>query len=132
MFTSIMSKKLLISIVDDNHCFRKALEALMISMGYNVAAFESAEDYLVSDCVAQTSCLISDWQMPGMSGADLQDRLIAEGHRIPVIFVTAGCTEMVRTRMLNAGALTVLPKPFDVRVLIEYLNKAPGAPDRSS
>jgi FixJ family two-component response regulator len=70
--------------------------------------------------------------MPGMSGADLQDRLIAEGHRIPVIFVTAACTETVRTRMLNAGALTVLPKPFDVRVLIEYLNKALGAPDRSS
>jgi FixJ family two-component response regulator len=83
MFTSIMSKKLLISIVDDNHCFRKALEALMISMGYNIAAFESAEDYLVSDCVAQTSCLISDWQMPGMSGADLQDRLIGEGRGCP-------------------------------------------------
>ena len=76
-----MPKKILISIVDDNQCFREALEALMVSMGYNVALFDCAEDYLVSGFVAQTSCLISDWQMPGMSGADLQDRLVAEGHR---------------------------------------------------
>jgi FixJ family two-component response regulator len=127
-----MPKKLLISIVDDNQCFREALEALMVSMGYNVALFDCAEDYLVSGLVAQTSCLISDWQMPGISGADLQDRLVAEGHRIPVIFVTAACTETERTRMLNGGAVSVLPKPFDVSVLIECLNKAFSAPDRSS
>jgi FixJ family two-component response regulator len=127
-----MPKKPLISIVDDNQCFRTALEALMISMGYNVAAFDCAEDYLASDFVAQTSCLISDWQMPGMSGADLQDRLVAEGHRIPVIFVTAACTETERTNVLNAGALAVLPKPFDVRALIKCLNRALGAPDRRS
>jgi FixJ family two-component response regulator len=126
-----MSKKFLISIVDDNQCFREALEALVISMDYEVAAFDSAEDYLLSDCVARTSCLISDWQMPGMSGSDLQDRLIVEGHRIPVIFVTADCPESERIRMLNAGALGVLPKPFDTRALIEYLNKVFGVLDRS-
>ena len=119
-----MSKKILICIVDDNQCFREALEALLISLGYAVAAFESAEDYLVSDCVAQTSCLISDWQMPGMSGTDLQDRLIAEDHRVPVIFVTAACAENERIRMLNAGALGVLPKPFDTKALIECRNQA--------
>jgi len=119
-----MSKKVLISIVDDNQCFREALEALMISMGYDVAAFDSAEDYLVSECVARTSCLISDWRMPGMSGADLQDRLIAEGHHIPVIFVTAAYAESERVRMLSAGALGVLPKPFDTGALIECLNQA--------
>jgi FixJ family two-component response regulator len=127
-----MSKKLLISIVDDNQCFREALEALMISMGYEVAAFDCAEDYLVSDCVAQTSCLISDWQMPGMSGTDLQDRLIAGGYHIPVIFVTAACTERERMRMFNAGALGVLPKPFDIGALIDCLNKAFGALDSRS
>jgi FixJ family two-component response regulator len=127
-----MSKKILISIVDDNQCFRAALEALMISMGYEVAAFSSAEDYLVSACMARTSCLISDWQMPGMSGTDLQDRLIAEGHRIPVIFVTAACPERERIRMLNAGALGVLPKPFDIRALTECFNKVFGALDHSS
>jgi FixJ family two-component response regulator len=121
-----MLKKLLISIVDDNQCFREALEALIISMGYDVAAFQCAEDYLASDFVARTACLISDWRMPGMSGADLQDRLVANGHPIPVIFVTAICPETERTRMLKAGALSVLPKPFDAKVLIECLNKALG------
>jgi FixJ family two-component response regulator len=119
-----MSKKVLISIVDDNQCFREALEALMMSMDYEVSAFGSAEDYLASDCVARTSCLIIDWQMPGMSGTDLHDRLIAEGYRIPVIFVTAACVESQWSRMLNAGALGVLPKPFDTRALIECLNQA--------
>jgi FixJ family two-component response regulator len=119
-----MSKKVLISIVDDHQCFREALEALMMSMGYEVAGFGSAEDYLASDCVARTSCLISDWQMPGMSGTDLHERLIAEGYRIPVIFVTAACFESQGSRMLNAGALGVLPKPFDTKALIEHLNKA--------
>jgi FixJ family two-component response regulator len=128
-----MSKKVLICIVDDNQCFREALEALMISMGYEVAAFDSAEDYLVSDCVVRTSCLISDLQMPGMSGTDLHDRLIAEGHRIPVIFVTADCAESERSRMLNAGALGVLPKPFDTRALIECLDRTSfGGLDHSS
>src|ERR1700745_1294913 len=117
-----MSKKLLISIVDDNQCFREALEALIVSMGYAVAAFHCAEDYLASDFAARTACLISDWRMPGMSGADLQDRLVANGHRIPVIFVTAICPETEWTRMLKAGALSVLPKPFDAKVLIECLN----------
>ncbi|MGA7229431.1 MAG: response regulator [Xanthobacteraceae bacterium] len=112
-----MPKKLLISVVDDNQCFREALEALMVSMGYNVALFDCAEDYLVSGFVAQTSCLISDWQMPGMSGADLQDRLVAEGHRIPVIFVTAACTETadphVECRSAECFTQAVRRKRFD-------------------
>jgi FixJ family two-component response regulator len=70
--------------------------------------------------------------MPGMSGTDLQNRLIAEGHRIPVIFVTAACAERERIRMLNAGALGVLPKPFETSALIECLNQAFGALDHSS
>lgn len=119
-----MPKNVLICIVDDNQCFREALEALILSIGYEVATFESAEDYLFSDCVARTSCLISDWQMPGMSGADLQDRLIGDGQRIPIIFVTAACVESERMRMLNAGALGVLPKPFDAVALIDCLNQA--------
>lgn len=126
-----MSKKVLICIVDDNQCFREALEALMLSIGYEVATFEAAEDYLVSDCVSRTSCLISDWQMPGISGTGLQDRLIAEGHCIPVIFVTAGCAESERRRMLNAGALGVLPKPFDTKALIECLNQALSPSDHN-
>jgi FixJ family two-component response regulator len=121
-----MSQKLLICIVDDNRCFRDALEALIISMDYNVATFASAEDYLNSDVVVRTSCLISDWQMPGMNGGDLQDRLMANGHRIPTIFVTAVCPEKERARLLKAGALGVLEKPFDVNALIACLHKAVG------
>ncbi len=122
-----MLRKVLISIVDDSQCFREALETLMISMGYDVVGFDCAEEYLASDFVAQTSCLISDWQMHGMSGSDLQDQLLAKGYCIPVIFVTAGCTETERARMLSGGALNVLPKPFDETVLVKCLNKALGA-----
>jgi FixJ family two-component response regulator len=95
-------------------------------MDYNVAAFASAEDYLNSDLVVRTSCLISDWQMPGMNGGDLQDRLIAGGHLIPIIFITAVCPEKERVRLLKAGALGVLEKPFDVATLIEFLREAFG------
>lgn len=119
-----MSQKLLICIVDDNRCFRDALEALIASMGYDVAGFASAEDYLTSDLIVQTSCLISDWQMPGVNGAELQDRLVADGHRIPTIFVTAVCTEKERARLLKAGAISVLDKPFDVNALMECFRKA--------
>jgi FixJ family two-component response regulator len=125
-----MSQKSLICIVDDNEGFRDALEALIISMGYDAAAFASAEEYLDSGLVAQTSCLISDWQMPGMNGADLQERLIAGGHHIPTIFVTAVCPEKERTRLLKAGALSVLEKPFDVNALIACLHQACGADGR--
>ncbi|HXW49715.1 MAG TPA: response regulator [Xanthobacteraceae bacterium] len=126
----VMSQKTLICIVDDNQCFRDALEALIISMGYDVAAFGSAEDYLSSALVTQTSCLISDWQMPGMNGAELQDRLITGGHHIPIIFVTAVCTETERARVLKAGAISVLDKPFEVGALIACLHKAFGSVGR--
>lgn len=119
-----MSQKRLICIVDDNQCFRDALEALVVSMDYEVAAFASAEDYLSSDLVVLTSCLISDWQMPGMNGDELQDRLTDGGHRIPTIFLTAVCPEKERARLLKAGALGVLEKPFDVDAFIECLHRA--------
>jgi FixJ family two-component response regulator len=122
--TKIMSQKLLICIVDDNRCFREALEALVVSLGYDVATFASAEGYLNSDLIVSTSCLISDWQMPGMNGGDLQDRLIGNGHRIPIVFVTAVCPEKERARLIKAGAIGVLEKPFDVNALIECLNNA--------
>jgi FixJ family two-component response regulator len=120
--TKIMSQKLLICIVDDNRCFREALEALVDSLDYDVATFASAEGYLNSDLIVSTSCLISDWQMPGMNGADLQDRLIGSGHRIPIVFVTAVCPEKERARLIKAGAIGVLEKLFDVNALIECLD----------
>jgi hypothetical protein len=89
-----MTKKCLISVVDDDQCVREGLEHLIHSMDcYRVASFASAEEYLQSDLVPYTSYLISDYQMPGMTGADLQNRLIAAGYRIPIIFLSANCSE---------------------------------------
>ena len=114
----------LITIVDDNESVREATKALVRSLGYNVATFASAEEYLQSDCVDNSSCLITDLQMPGMSGADLQDRLIADGCDTPVIFMTAFSEEKIRTRVMSAGAVGFLSKPFSEEGLIECLDKA--------
>jgi FixJ family two-component response regulator len=93
-------------------------------MGYAAETFASAEEYLRSNRVADTACLISDIQMPGMNGADLQDRLIGEGHRTPIIFVTAFAEEGIRARVLKAGACGFLTKPFSDKSLIECLDQA--------
>jgi FixJ family two-component response regulator len=113
-----------ISIVDDNESVREATKGLIRSLGYNAEAFASAEEYLRSDCVSESACLITDLHMPGMSGTDLQDRLIADGRRVPMIFMTAYFEEKVRARVLDAGAVAFLRKPFDDEALIECLNKA--------
>jgi FixJ family two-component response regulator len=119
-----MTKKCLISVVDDDQCVREGLEHLIHSMDcYEVASFASADEYLQSDVVPHTSCLISDYQMPGMTGADLQNRLIADGYRILTIFLTANCNEENRNRVLNGGALCVLDKPFDEELLFEWLKR---------
>ncbi|MFO1108056.1 MAG: response regulator [Bradyrhizobium sp.] len=114
----------LISIVDDDGLVRESTRGLIRSMGYAAEAFASAEEYLQSASIADTACLISDIQMPGMNGADLQDRLIAEGRRTPIIFVTAYPDENIRARVLKAGALGFLTKPFSDASLIECLDKA--------
>jgi FixJ family two-component response regulator len=119
-----MLKALVISIIDDDESVREATKSLIRSLGYHAVSFASAEDYLRSDCGSDSSCLITDLNMPGMSGADLQDRLIADGRRVPMIFITAYADEKVRVRVLHAGAFGFLSKPFDDEQLIECLNKA--------
>ena len=111
-----------ISIIDDDESVREATRSLVRSLGYSARVYASAEEYLQSD--RDSSCLITDLHMPGMSGADLQDRLIADGHRIPIIFMTAYSEEKVRARVLDAGAFGFLRKPFDDEHLIECLDKA--------
>jgi FixJ family two-component response regulator len=119
-----MTKIFLVSVVDDDQCVREGLERLIRSIDcYGVASFPSAKEYLQSDVVAHTSCLISDYQMPGMTGADLQRRLIADGYRIPIIFLSANCSEEDRNRLLNDGALCVLDKPLDEEVLFKWLKR---------
>jgi FixJ family two-component response regulator len=114
----------MISIVDDDKAVREATSALVRSLGYAVAMFASAEDFLESDRVDDTSCLITDVQMPGLSGVELQSRLIADGRHMPIIGVTAYPEESIRTRMLRAGAIGFLSKPFNDECLIDCLTAA--------
>ena len=108
-----------ISIIDDDPIVREAIADLVQSLGYEAATFESAEQFLASGAVAETSCLITDLQMPGQSGLELQKQLLAEGHRTPVIFVTAFPEEKFRNRAMTAGAVAFLSKPFRDDTLIE-------------
>ena len=119
-----MAKPTVISIIDDDASVREATARLVRSLGYKTAMFSSAEEYLQSAHLHDSACLITDLHMPGMSGADLQDRLIADGRQIPMIFVTAYYEEKVRDRVLDAGAYGFLRKPFNDESLIECLDKA--------
>ena len=113
-----------ISIIDDDEFVRDAVKNLIRSLGYTAVAYASAEDYLRSNEHQTSSCLITDIQMPGMSGADLQAQLIAEGNLTPVIVMTAFDDEKVCARVLKAGARGYLKKPFDEKFLVQCLEKA--------
>ena len=115
-----------ISIVDDDESVRKATESLVRSLGYAAATFSSAGDYLRSDSIGQSSCLITDLRMPKMSGAELQQRLIADGNDTPIIFMSADSDDNTRSRVLNAGAVGFLRKPIDAEILVDCLDKALG------
>jgi FixJ family two-component response regulator len=114
----------MIAIVDDDRSVREAAKKLIGSLGYATATFASAEEFLESGHLRDTACLITDVQMPGMSGVDLHDHLTANGHSTPVIFVTAYPEKSVRARVLDAGAFGFLSKPFSEESLIECLDRA--------
>ena len=114
----------MIAIIDDDEAVRVATERLLRALGYNAATFASADEFLDSDDVHDTSCLITDVQMPGLSGLDMQDRLIARGHSIPIIFITGFPDENVRIRAMKAGALAFLSKPVSQDHLIDHLETA--------
>jgi FixJ family two-component response regulator len=117
----------IIAIVDDDDSFRHATMSFIRSLGYAVAEFASAEAFLKSDRLAEADCLISDVQMPGMNGVELQGRLIAQGYHLPIIFMTAFPEIRARTKALAAGAIGFLAKPFNDEMLITCLSKALGA-----
>jgi FixJ family two-component response regulator len=100
-----------ISIVDDDASIREALMSLMRSARFNVDAFGSAEEFLASEHLNSTSCLILDVTLPGMSGFELQNRLNIERRPIPIIFITAHADEVSRQRALKGGAIDFLGKP---------------------
>jgi FixJ family two-component response regulator len=120
----VMAKRPLVSVVDDSESVRESLPDLLIELGYSVRAFSSAEEFLASDCVGETRCLILDIVMPGMSGPDLQQALKVGGKTIPIVFITAQADEAVRQRLLEQGAVECLFKPFSDTALFEALNAA--------
>lgn len=114
----------MISIVDDDVWARSGLADLILSLGYEVRAFESAEDFIQSDSIADTACLITDLNMPGLSGLDLQSHLRQQGHRTPVIFVTAFPSDKHREQALADGAAGFLTKPYDEKSLVACIARA--------
>ena len=119
-----MGKCSLVSIVDDDESVRESLPDLLREFGFAVQAFSSAEEFLASDCVAQTRCLILDIAMPGMSGPDLQRELGLRRQNIPIVFITAHENEIVRPHLLEQGAVECLLKPFSDTALFEAINTA--------
>jgi FixJ family two-component response regulator len=113
-----------ITIVDDDCAVCDAIACFVRSLGYDTVTFSSAEEFLHSGRAATTDCVISDMHMPGLKGDELQARLIADGLRTPIIFVTAYPDEKLERRVLHAGAIAYMNKPFDCERLAACLDAA--------
>ena len=119
-----MTKKQLVSVVEDDRFFRESMRRLMRSLGYTVEAFASAADFLASPRLAETACLIADVQMPAMTGVELYRHLIDAGRTIPTILVTGYPNEVDRVGALNDGVVCYLRKPVDEQHLKRCLRAA--------
>jgi FixJ family two-component response regulator len=119
-----MAEPPLISIIDDDPNARDGMRDLVESLGYRAKAFASAEHFLATNDFADTSCLVTDLQMPGLNGVELLEKLRSQGCQMPIIVVTAYPSEKHRTRALDAGAVGFLSKPFNEESLIECLATA--------
>ena len=111
----------LVSVVDDDQSVRESLPDLLREFGFAVAVFSSAEEFLASDSIGQTQCLILDIAMPGMSGPDLQRELMLRRQRIPIVFITALRDETAGPRLLQQGAVACLLKPFSETALMDAI-----------
>lgn len=114
----------LISVVDDDESVRESLPDLLGEFGFPVRTFASAEEFLASDALDQTGCLILDIGMPGMSGPDLQEELRRRPRELPIVFVTGHGDESIRPRLIAAGAVECLFKPFSETALLEAVTSA--------
>ena len=119
-----MSKPSLVSVIDDDESVRESLPDLLRQLGFAAQAFSSAEAFLSSEAISDTSCLILDVAMPGMSGPDLQQELTRRRQEIPIVFITANGDRTVRPRLLAQGAVECLFKPFSDTALLGALNVA--------
>jgi FixJ family two-component response regulator len=113
---------LLVAVVDDDESVRESLPDLLREFGFSTHSFSSAEQFLTSDSLVRTGCLILDVAMPGMTGFDLQRELKLRGHSIPIIFISAHKDEVVRRRAFQQGAVEFLFKPFSDTALLQALN----------
>ncbi|MGC1450832.1 MAG: response regulator [Candidatus Sulfotelmatobacter sp.] len=116
----------LVAVVDDDESVRESLPDLLGEFGFQARVFSSAQEFLVSDSVGQTKCLVLDIAMPGMTGFDLQQELKVRGQNIPIIFITGQKDETVRKRALERGAVGFLLKPFSDTALLRALHTALG------
>ena len=115
-------KRPLVSVVDDDQSVRESLPDLLRELGYSVRVFSSAEEFLSSDCIGETKCLLLDIVMPGMTGPDLQQELTIRGLDIPIIYITAQADEIVHSSSLEHCAVACLFKPFSDTALFDALN----------
>lgn len=116
----------MVAIVDDDESMRFAIEDLLGSVGINARSFSSAEEFLLSGLQNHIGCLISDIRMPGMTGLELQAKLVAEGSQVPIIFITAHGNPRMRMQALSSGAIEFLGKPFENEKLIGSVRAALG------
>ena len=123
-----MSQKPVVSVVDDDLVVRQATANLLLAMGVDVLTFGSAQEFIASGRIAEVSCVITDVRMPGLSGLGLQQRLIADGQDMPVIFMTAFPLDGDRSQALESGAVGFLSKPFSDKCLKRCLDKALSRP----
>jgi FixJ family two-component response regulator len=119
-----MVRRALITVVDDDESVRESLPDLLREFGFEAQTFSSAEDFLASESIAETRCLVLDVAMPGMSGPDLQRELTRRDHSIPIVFITGQRDEAVRPRLIAQGAVDCLFKPFEPTDLLQALNTA--------
>jgi FixJ family two-component response regulator len=120
----VTAKRSLVSVVDDDESVRESLPGLIVELGYAAHAFSSAQEFLASDLVGQTECLILDVMMPGMTGPELQRELKVRGHDIPIVFITANRDDSLRRGVLEQGAVECLHKPFSDTALFDALQSA--------
>ena len=119
-----MRERSLVSVVDDDESVRESLPDLLRQFGFAAQTFSSAEAFLASEVVNETSCLLLDIAMPGMSGPELQQELLRRRQEIPIVFITANGDKTVRPRLLAQGAVECLFKPFSEEALLDALNAA--------
>jgi len=114
----------LVSIVDDDESVRDAMKSQVSSFGYRVQTFGSIAEFLESSQIENTDCLVTDVQMPGLSGVELQNRLLSDGYHMPTIFISAFPNSQIEGRVLQRGAIAYLRKPFNDHELLEHLETA--------